>query len=220
MQTLHLHRSERALPEHTTMLQMFRHIYKNEGILAFYQVRCVLPTTALVSYQHATHNFSSGMLDQGLSASFLGLAHVAVQFPLYEQLKYLARQRNHGNPESALDVLMASAVSKLVAMITTYPHEVIRARLQDQHRNPGQNMNLVGMFRCVRQTDDNNRVFVARMRSLTRFPVCGAQAHRPKRRMDCLVQRTRCKYHPGLALDVHDLPFVRAAVPVLPAVAK
>lgn len=69
---------------------------------------------------------------KGLTATFLGLSHVAVQFPLYEHLKAVARDRRGGDAgsEEALELVLASATSKFVASIITYPHEVIRARMQ------------------------------------------------------------------------------------------
>lgn len=40
--------------------------------------------------------------------------------------------RNESNePETFLEILAASTVAKLVASSITYPHEVLRARLQD-----------------------------------------------------------------------------------------
>ena len=87
---------------------------------------------------------------RGLSASMLGLSHVGIQFPVYEYLKAEARRRNaaHGNlnsQESALDLLVASGISKLVACATTYPHEVIRSRAMDLRGESG-----IGMTSTVK----------------------------------------------------------------------
>jgi solute carrier family 25 folate transporter 32 len=68
IQTLIFH-SESHLTADVSTVGMMRSIYKNEGIGAFYK---------------------------GLGASFLGLSHVACQFPLYEYLKKLARERRNG----------------------------------------------------------------------------------------------------------------------------
>ncbi|KAJ2509260.1 hypothetical protein IWW47_000062 [Coemansia sp. RSA 2052] len=89
---------------------------------------------------------------KGLGSSLLGVTHVAVQFPLYEHLK-----RYFSTPESAAAaaaaasvgsqtalphhlessrILLASAMSKMVASTVTYPHEVIRTRLQNQTTMP------------------------------------------------------------------------------------
>lgn len=75
---------------------------------------------------------------RGLPASMLGLSHVGVQFPAYEWLKEEARRRrrklsrdNKEILETPVDLLVASALSKMLASILTYPHEVIRSRMMD-----------------------------------------------------------------------------------------
>ncbi|KAJ7075882.1 mitochondrial NAD transporter [Mycena belliarum] len=70
---------------------------------------------------------------RGLVPSLLGIAHVAVQFPLYEQLKLWA-QAGSGAPLSNQSILLCSAVAKMTASVATYPHEVVRTRLQTQRR--------------------------------------------------------------------------------------
>ncbi|KAF5358985.1 hypothetical protein D9758_004835 [Tetrapyrgos nigripes] len=94
-------------------------IYRTEGIRAFYR---------------------------GLLPSLLGIAHVAVQFPLYEQLKLWAK----GDSEEDLpgqSILLCSAIAKMVASIATYPHEVVRTRLQTQRRPLADDMSSDGMIR-------------------------------------------------------------------------
>lgn len=88
----------------------FRTIYHAEGWRAFYR---------------------------GLFPSLLGVTHVAVQFPLYEQLKHWFAERKGVSTIqlSSGTILLCSALSKMTASIATYPHEVIRTRLQIQ-RNP------------------------------------------------------------------------------------
>ena len=86
-------------------------MYQNEGIVSFYS---------------------------GLTPALLGLTHVAVQFPVYEYL----RRKFTGLPmgEQAegeshwFAILSASTISKICASSATYPHEVIRTRLQTQQR--------------------------------------------------------------------------------------
>ncbi len=68
---------------------------------------------------------------KGFVASLLGLTHVGIQFPVYEYLKAEARKRSEDNEESALDLFLASATSKMIATTLTYPHEVVRSRLMD-----------------------------------------------------------------------------------------
>ena len=67
---------------------------------------------------------------RGLAASMLGLSHVGVQFPVYERLKQEARNAHNGT-ETPMDLLIASALSKMTASLLTYPHEVIRSRMMD-----------------------------------------------------------------------------------------
>ena len=60
---------EAHIPQNISTLNMFVLIYKEEGLLSFYK---------------------------GLGASFLGLVHVALQFPLYEYLKLQSRKYRNG----------------------------------------------------------------------------------------------------------------------------
>ncbi len=88
-------------------------MYSSEGILSFYS---------------------------GLTPALLGLTHVAVQFPVYEFLRKKFTGQSMGemgdNDEQShwFGVLSASVMSKIMASSATYPHEVIRTRLQTQRR--------------------------------------------------------------------------------------
>ncbi|KAG8997998.1 hypothetical protein FRB93_013891 [Tulasnella sp. JGI-2019a] len=90
-------------------IDAFRIIYCDDGIRAFYR---------------------------GLIPSLLGVSHVAVQFPLYEYLKDQFALRLDV-PKSSLPsyaILTCTAISKLTATLITYPHEVVRTRLQIARR--------------------------------------------------------------------------------------
>jgi solute carrier family 25 (mitochondrial folate transporter), member 32 len=110
---------------HTTILQTVAALYREGGLLIFWR---------------------------GLTASMMGLSHVGVQFPVYEWLKKEARILRHNKPQistqssqhptswqqqqqqqrdAPLDLLLASALSKMTASLLTYPHEVIRSRMMD-----------------------------------------------------------------------------------------
>jgi len=115
MQTLILHNNNSGIDNNISTTDMMKKIYNNEGLGAFYK---------------------------GLGASFLGLSHVAIQFPLYEYLKKNARDNNDNNKETVIDLICASISAKLVACLLTYPHEVIRSRLQDR-KTPKGVINLV-----------------------------------------------------------------------------
>lgn len=89
-------------------------------------------------------------LYKGLGPSLLGVSHVMVQFPLYEFLKkvgmeYEEKRRllplspipnsssssNNNNRHIPTHiVLISTTLSKMIASFMTYPHEVIRTRLQ------------------------------------------------------------------------------------------
>ena len=89
-------------------------------------------------------------LYKGLGASLLGLTHVALQFPAYEYMK--EQLRDSSLVKSPFDIILASAGSKVVASSVTYPHEVIRARLQVQR---GYEAKFGGIFDVVCQTVKN-----------------------------------------------------------------
>ena len=113
LQTLIMHpETRRGSHNMISAWGMTKMIYKEEGLLSFYK---------------------------GLGASFLGLAHVAIQFPLYEYLKTLARGVRESEQESFVDLFCASVFSKLFASAFTYPHEILRSRLQDRRHISGSN---------------------------------------------------------------------------------
>lgn len=90
-----------------------RVMYRTEGIRAFYS---------------------------GLTPALLGLTHVAIQFPLYEYFKkeFTGLEMGENSPGDSgshwLGILGATFLSKICATSATYPHEVIRTRLQTQQR--------------------------------------------------------------------------------------
>ncbi|KAF9887846.1 hypothetical protein FE257_009506 [Aspergillus nanangensis] len=89
-----------------------RKMYKNEGLRSFYS---------------------------GLTPALLGLAHVAIQFPLYEYLKMAFTGYGIGeHPDNGsshwIGIGLATFLSKVCASTVTYPHEVLRTRLQTQQR--------------------------------------------------------------------------------------
>lgn len=98
-------------------IDAFHKMYTQEGIMSFYA---------------------------GLGPALLGLLHVAVQFPLYEKLKDLFNVDDSKPKLTQVPrILASSAISKICASTLTYPHEVIRTRIQiqpnfkDTHANSG-----------------------------------------------------------------------------------
>ena len=94
-----------------------RVMYRTEGLLSFYS---------------------------GLTPALLGLTHVAIQFPLYEVFKEKFTGIGKGQKETDEDrshhfygLAMAVFLSKVCASTATYPHEVVRTRLQTQQRSTG-----------------------------------------------------------------------------------
>lgn len=90
---------------YTSILDGTRQIFRFEGLSGFYR---------------------------GLVPSLLGVSHGALQFMAYEQLKiYRTRNLRGGRRDlSAIDYLMLSGLAKVFAGSTTYPYQVVRARLQ------------------------------------------------------------------------------------------
>lgn len=95
-----------SVPEHLrykNLFDAFAKIYQREGVMAFYK---------------------------GLLPSLLGVFHVVVQFPLYEHFKSRTAEAKRGEPLTSGSILLCSGGSKMLASIATYPHEVLRTRLQ------------------------------------------------------------------------------------------
>ena len=82
----------------------------------------------------------------GLFPSLIGVSHVVVQFPVLEYLKHVLTPPDwpqphhdpahpHANPLPLPmhRLTVAIIISKAVASGATYPHEVLRTRLQNQH---------------------------------------------------------------------------------------
>ena len=105
-------------------LHALRSIYKHEGFRGLYK---------------------------GLGPAALGLLHVAVQFPLYERVKQLQRHNpdDPNEPLKAHQILLASTSSKVVASITTYPHEVLRTRFQNQTTSPPKYRNILHAVKLI-----------------------------------------------------------------------
>jgi solute carrier family 25 folate transporter 32 len=85
---------------------------------------------------------------KGLGPSLLGVSHITIQFPLYERLK---REMAHNNGNTTkgdthitiFQLITAAVLSKIMASLFTYPHEVVRTRMYLDQRA---NTNMLGMY--------------------------------------------------------------------------
>ncbi|KAM9307596.1 solute carrier family 25 member 32 [Gastrophryne carolinensis] len=77
-------------------------------------------------------------LYKGFVPGLLGTSHGALQFMAYEELKlkYNAHFNRPTNTKlNTLEYITMAALSKIFAVTATYPYQVVRARLQDQHNH-------------------------------------------------------------------------------------
>ncbi|XP_028819729.1 solute carrier family 25 member 32a [Denticeps clupeoides] len=77
-------------------------------------------------------------LYRGFLPGLVGTSHAALQFMAYERLKRDYSRAKEQPSESLLcpgEYIAMAAVSKVFAVVITYPYQVVRARLQDQHNN-------------------------------------------------------------------------------------
>lgn len=117
--------STTELPEalrYRSTLDAFRKIYRLDGIRGLYR---------------------------GFVPGVFGVSHGALQFMAYEEMKkwYYHYYRDvAGSQLGSLEYLVFAALSKLFATTVTYPYQVVRARLQDQHKK------YAGIVDCVTRT--------------------------------------------------------------------
>ncbi|KAI8328290.1 mitochondrial carrier domain-containing protein [Blakeslea trispora] len=96
-------------------------------------------------------------LYRGLVPALFGVSHGAIQFMVYEEMKKRRNDIRHKEGLTSTDELNAklsqseyltmAATSKVVAMITTYPYQVIKSRLQ----NGSSKDSYTGVIDCAKQ---------------------------------------------------------------------
>lgn len=94
-------------------------------------------------------------LYRGFVPGMFGVTHGALQFMTYEEMKAFYnhyRGLPFDNKLTTREYLGFAAVSKLIAAAATYPYQVIRARMQDQHHS------YEGTWDCVKRTWKYERV--------------------------------------------------------------
>lgn len=91
-------------------------------------------------------------LFHGLTPTLVGVSHSSLYFMAYEKLKQWRRESRKDRKLSNADTLITSSLSKVFAGLITYPHQLVRARLQTydpsaavQKRGPGV-INLIRMI--------------------------------------------------------------------------
>ncbi|XP_040582258.1 solute carrier family 25 member 32 isoform X2 [Lepeophtheirus salmonis] len=97
-------------------------------------------------------------LYKGFVPGIFGVSHGAIQFMIYEEFKCAYNNYLKKRIDSKLETyeyLAFSALSKFIAALTTYPYQVVRARLQDR------NSQYTGSWDCVKHTyrDESFRGF-------------------------------------------------------------
>ncbi|KAK6167387.1 hypothetical protein SNE40_021426 [Patella caerulea] len=77
-------------------------------------------------------------LYKGFVPGVFGISHGALQFMAYEEMKTWYNNRRNLPLDyrlTSLEYVTFAACSKMFAAVATYPYQVLRSRLQDQHRN-------------------------------------------------------------------------------------
>ncbi|GJQ69539.1 hypothetical protein Trydic_g6638 [Trypoxylus dichotomus] len=108
----------------------------------------VVKTRLCLQYSYMDTNGFRGYY-KGFVPGLFGVSHGAIQFMVYEEMKNQYNKYKGTNITTKLatiEYLTFAAISKLIAAATTYPYQVVRARLQNQHYS------YKGAMDCVSRT--------------------------------------------------------------------
>ncbi|KAJ5610311.1 hypothetical protein N7510_007030 [Penicillium lagena] len=131
----------------------------NEGLRAPWQYQNTWDAARKMYQIEGFRSFYSG-----LTPALLGLTHVAIQFPLYEYLKMAFTGYGIGeHPDTGsshwIGISFATFLSKICASTITYPHEVLRTRLQTQQRtSPATSPEEIAFRGGLQHPHDRNRL--------------------------------------------------------------
>lgn len=85
----------------------------------------------------------------GLTPALFGVSHGALMFVAYERLKAWRRNVHADRQLTNLDTILTSSLAKVWAGTLTYPHQLVRTRMQTFEPSRGQRPGLVGVIRDV-----------------------------------------------------------------------
>ena len=105
-----------------TIIEVVKEVFHSEGIRGFYR---------------------------GLSASYIGASETVVYFVIYEKLKQILASQKSERNLSPVDYVCGAFISKSIATISFYPHEVARTRLRQESARTNSKKLYSGFFQTL-----------------------------------------------------------------------